>query len=107
MTPREIAFLILIVLAAHFIYWNLVLFLVLRRYKIPTITNPTVDIHSSPNGDDIVIGRAKYSRIKKGDVVFRPLHFLGEKKLHKTYFMRFLSMGMPGTAEHASAAVSL
>ena len=102
MTLPEVVSLILVLLAAHFVYWHLVLFLALRRYQIPTISNPAVDIHSSANGDDVTIGRAKYSAIKKGDVVFRPLHFLNERKLHKVYSMCFLSLGMPGTSEHAA-----
>jgi hypothetical protein len=76
--------------------------LVLRRYQIPTISDPAVDIHASPSGDDVTIGGAEYSGIKKGDVIFRPLHFLNEKKLYKVYSMRFLSLGMPGTSEHAA-----
>ena len=102
MTSPEIVPLIPILLIAHFVYWHLVLLLVLRRYQIPTITNPAVDIHASSSGDDVTIGGAKYSGIKEGDVIFRPLHFLNEKKLYKVYSMRFLSLGMPGTSEHAA-----
>jgi hypothetical protein len=76
--------------------------LVLRRYQAPTISNPTVDIHSSTTGDDITIGRAEYSGVKKGDVIFRPLHFLNEHRIYRVYSMRFLSLGMPGSSEHAA-----
>jgi hypothetical protein len=102
MTPPEILPLILILLAAHFVYWNLALLLVLRRYEIPPISGSAVHIHPSIDGDDVIIGGARYSGVKRGDVVFRPLHFLSEKKLYKAYWMRFLSLGMPGTSEHAA-----
>jgi len=102
MTSRKILPLIPILLIVHFVYWHLVLLLVLRQYQIPTISNPAVEIHASPSGDDVTIGGAKYPGIKKGDVIFRPLHFLNEKTLYKVYSMRFLSLGMPGTSEHAA-----
>jgi len=102
MTSPKIVPLILILLIAHFVYWHLVLLLVLRQYQVPTISNPAVEIHASASGDDVTIGGAKYSGIKNGDVIFRPLHFLNEKALYKVYSMRFLSLGMPGTSEHAA-----
>jgi hypothetical protein len=105
MTLPEILPLVLILLAAHFVYWHLALLLVLRRYEIPTISGSAVHIHPSINGDDVIIGGARYSGVKKGDVVFRPLHFLSEKKFYKVYWMRFLSLGTPGTSEHAAIYV--
>jgi hypothetical protein len=102
MTSSKLVRLIPILLIAHFVYWHLVLLLVLRQYRIPSISNPVVEVRASASGDDVTIGGARYSGIKKGDVIFRPLHFLNEKNLYKVYSMRFLSLGMPGTWEHAA-----